>query len=457
MTAMYDDLIAMQQQVIATLQSYVAQFTAMRPGRVWYVDAASPGYTGKRPDLAFTTIQEAVNAASDGDRIEVAAGLYDEGVDAGQLDGLRIDKPVEIVGTGITTEVVNTDVAATSCVHLVGETGTDIAGLHIHEIFFDGDDATNPAGIDGFVCDYDFTFTRIHNCVITNFNRGWQQELYKPERILFITDNVFSCPKSINFEAGGSWPAIPDEGGIPSFIERNKFLISGDFALPGTGSGIYVNGNATQQVMFVTIKDNYFGLSGAEATIHFDQYTMFNSAISNTFGITFNDLSPAIGTVNIKDDAAIGLGNGGFPNIVKRNVGMRVANEWSHWGAQGALVVDGYTAPGTEFTKGAWVEFFGPASTAITKHGNLVAMTVEATTNDDTYEFEFAYGQSGSESVFGEWADRYGTGTSLVGTPETISSRDITPGTRIAVRVGSGNVDAAANTARIRLCLRTYE
>ena len=56
-------------------------FTASAEGVNWYVDASKTAGTGdgKSPETAFHTIQEAVEAASDGDTVSVAEGTYAEG------------------------------------------------------------------------------------------------------------------------------------------------------------------------------------------------------------------------------------------------------------------------------------------------------------------------------------------------------------------------------------------
>ena len=76
--------------------------SAAVPSVVWHVDAASPGGSGLLPTTAFRTIQEAIDAAQDGDVVEIAAGVYREQV-------VVADKKISLRGAGRDLTVIDAE------------------------------------------------------------------------------------------------------------------------------------------------------------------------------------------------------------------------------------------------------------------------------------------------------------------------------------------------------------
>jgi hypothetical protein len=102
---------------------YVVLLPVLVPLQDWYVDASAPGCptggSGTQSD-PYCRVQDAVNAAADGDTIRIAPGTY--------LENVVIDKDLDLVGTGGQEVTLLDGTASGSVVHVMDSVVT-LTGL----------------------------------------------------------------------------------------------------------------------------------------------------------------------------------------------------------------------------------------------------------------------------------------------------------------------------------------
>jgi hypothetical protein len=433
----------------AAIKLFSANYNEMFVGKTWYVKQGGTG-DGTKPETPLGTIQAACTAAASGDTVKIAVGAYDENL---TVDGLRITKALKIVGTGASTRIVNSNVAATSAIHLVGDTGiTDISGLDLSGILVEV-----PAGgtYSALVIDQDFRFPNIHHNFIIGPDAGNYCifiDVKRPDRIIQIHDNLLSGGLyNIYAKApDGTWAG----DAVVIFIERNTFLISGQFSAPGTGAGIYIQGDAISHTDMGLnfINYNTFMISLARACIHIGNEIGLTMVVGNTFGQTLSMMAPNI--VNLLDENVIGASGFGY-NVVKENKGMLERTQVSQENADGIGVSDGFVAPGDEWKWGAWTTIIAAAS--MTKHFRIKNISFIGVSADDSFAVQVAKGSAGVEEIIASWAGGL-SNAAPGGTHQlNLEAETIPPNSRIAIRIASSNGSAVSNSLSAKIIYNTME
>lgn len=124
---------------ISNLNTYVNAYGKT----LWYVDGTVlASGNGTSWNTAFKTIQEAVDAASSTDIINVTPGFYDENVNT---EGLLIEDKsfLKIVATGVGAIIRNTNASASACLTIRGTTEQSALGNELSNIKFLADDGMN--------------------------------------------------------------------------------------------------------------------------------------------------------------------------------------------------------------------------------------------------------------------------------------------------------------------------
>ena len=138
---------------------FAAPLFATSPAVTWYVDAkASPGGSGLYPASAFMSVQEAADAASSGDTVRIAAGVYRENV---VVDG----KSLTIVGAGREATVID----ANGSGRPLYLKGGGVAGTRIKSLCLANGRADVGGGlyVDAADVDVGFLDGKITDCVTT--------------------------------------------------------------------------------------------------------------------------------------------------------------------------------------------------------------------------------------------------------------------------------------------------
>ena len=146
--------------IIAFVAScFAASLLATSPAVTWYVDAkASPGGSGLNPAIAFTTIQAAVDVASSGDTVQIAAGVYRENV---IVEG----KSLTILGAGREATVID----ANGSGRPLYLKGSGISGTRVKSLCLANGRADVGAGLYVDTSDMDVGFLdgKITDCIST--------------------------------------------------------------------------------------------------------------------------------------------------------------------------------------------------------------------------------------------------------------------------------------------------
>ena len=206
------------------------EFTT-NPVYVWYVDVESSG-NGASWSEAFETIQEAIDAAGDGDEIWVKMGDY------ALSSQINVDKAVKIYGGFAGTESERDERNWQNNVTTVD--GQDVAyhcffitaGGTIDGFFITGGNAngsTSPDNCGGGIYTA-FSFPTITNCLLSGNSADYGSGIYNHNSSPTITNCIFAG-NSADLSGGG----ICNESSSPTIT---NCTFSGNSAVSG-GGGIY--------------------------------------------------------------------------------------------------------------------------------------------------------------------------------------------------------------------------
>src|SRR3989344_8384213 len=204
--------------------------------------------------INYTTIQDAINNASNGDVINISAGTYDE--------NLVIDKTIELVGSPNLDTIIQPTNTPSFCVYDVEIDADDVV---IENLFFDFNGISDTrGGVSGdtgiVVCD--LNEPPIKNVKILN-------------NIIYTGDGDTSSETGKNCDVSGL------------LIQGNKFYGDED----GSGEAIYIN--PFLGTKDVTIRDNEFygnlfsGVSIESSRVNVINNTFNSNTSQGNYGIRF--------------------------------------------------------------------------------------------------------------------------------------------------------------------------
>jgi hypothetical protein len=260
----------------------------------------------------FTTVQAAVDAAADGDRIKIAAGTYQ-----GEIS---ISKSITLVGAGADVTVITRDPASDPTVEVSGITtapGTTVTirALAVSGFAFCGPPepipCAHPSNGSAIVNGGDL---RLQNVAVTNtYGRGINNGGT-------LTLRGTSVSANLGRGVGGGVLNSATLTTYSSTITRNG--LSGINVLGG-GGGIANNGTAT--IHDSVISDNSGGQHGGgiqnagEMTLYSTtvsgNFGVFGAGISNYFAAGQLRLFDSQVTGNVAQDGGGGIENGGTASI----------------------------------------------------------------------------------------------------------------------------------------------
>ncbi|MBS1770192.1 MAG: right-handed parallel beta-helix repeat-containing protein, partial [Acidobacteria bacterium] len=259
----YDVVVMDANSSTDTIAAIVVGITPYS-GPTWYVSTTGSDSNTGTAGCPFATIQFAVNAASNGHSVNVAAGSYYENV--------LVDKSLDIggaVGTVVYPAMVgNVCSPGSLCSGASNVFLVRANNVTIHNLTVDGDNTGIGSGIDarnGIIVDHNsgtFTNLEVHDVTVQNI---WLRGIMQGSGGTFnfhdnTVSNVQSDPASIGIFGFGGHGSIQNNtvSGCNDAIASNQGIggnleISGN-TVTNSGSGVHVdnwNGGGT-----VTIHDN---------------------------------------------------------------------------------------------------------------------------------------------------------------------------------------------------------
>ncbi|MDD4923415.1 MAG: right-handed parallel beta-helix repeat-containing protein [Dehalococcoidales bacterium] len=315
-----------------------------------YVDDDYTEATGGWNVTHFATIQSAINAASPGDTINVAAGTYTEQV--------LIQRSVQLVGDGAGSAVIQLPAARTDTAAAGGKSWDYIIAAYpvsgtidvvIDGFTIDADGLAKQAGTDGLVGvlfnNVNGAQSGLNNCVIQGFEQveyeSWGIRVYGDSGVTIDNNTIIDYTRdgiTVSGDAGvGDDPVVTISdntltgSALPlngiSILDGATGTISGNTvsgltrSTPWAAVGIMVDTSTGVQINNNTINGCFYGIylgdatdttvSGNTLTDNIKRGISLHNASGNTiFGNTIN--GPAAGT----DDVGIGLANGSANNTI---------------------------------------------------------------------------------------------------------------------------------------------
>ena len=242
----------------------------------------------------FTTIQGAIDKATDGDTIAVSAGTYDE-----QLD---IDKDVTISGADMSTTIIQPTAAPV---------------LGTFDIKFDA--GSSGSTLENFTLDFNSTdgLRSGLGIVVSDFGGPTVTDVTIQNNEIFmgLGEGAATVGKGVGIQTGKD----ADVSGL--LITGNEFhgdpTDTGD-GLTNGGEGVYINPNAGAGP--ITVSDNTFdghlftgiSIESSDVTVSGNTLTQLGPTITNTQGIRLNDFvgGETYDDIVITDNAVSGFENG---------------------------------------------------------------------------------------------------------------------------------------------------
>jgi len=239
--------------VMDNVQTTITPHTA----RVWYVDAATGGDPLEDGSAAhpFDTIQEGLEAASDGDTVEVAAGTYEETL-------YWVSKELALVGADAGTAIVDAG-AAGRCLRMRYVPG----GALVEGLTFTNGSAHGGGGIL-----LEHSSPTLENCVVT----GNHSSAYGGGVFINGCSSVVMCGNTFSYnDADADGGALAAHSITSLYAEDNRF--TGNSATKGGALNL---ADSTVMLIGNTISDNTTIRDGAVSVWYCQSATFIGNTIS---------------------------------------------------------------------------------------------------------------------------------------------------------------------------------
>jgi hypothetical protein len=331
-------------------------------------------------DPNCATIQAAVNAASSGDTVQVAAGVYAEHVTVG--------KDLTISGAGAAQTVV--DGTQSGRVFNIGGTVT-LSGMTVTN----GETSGDGGGI------FNSGTLAVTNCIISNNSAGSDGGggINNDTGILTLTDSIVSNNSALNGGGILNSTFLPNKG----ITTITNSIVSGNFTIDdgGTGGGIF-NSTGTLNIINSTISNN-----------------SINNSI-NTNGVGGGICNANEGTLNVTgstfNNNLAGFGGGIYnTNATMTVTGSTFSNNAARFGGG---IYNGYTTSVTSSTfsgnsgNGGGINTNGP----LTITSSIIAGNTTTTSGPDLRGTFTSHGHNLVGKSDGSTGFASGTNGDIVGT-----------------------------------------
>ncbi len=292
-------------------RTYRPLFETMEDRRLlatWTVDDDFVGVACDTSDRRCETIQEAVNAASAGDKITVKAGTYNENVDVG--------KKLTIVGSGNpTVDPVDTDAGApdgaTAYGFFLHANDIVIKGFNIQDNSANGNGSSDADNTVGIGTSNQFSGYKIQGNTIRGNTFGIYLNTSTSNGAHFteVTGNSFDSNNSPGAASGNG--IYSDQGARKVRIQNNKFRGHDNCDVLFTNAGVA----GTPLQIGITIKNNSSVSSGNG--FEFIGVQLSEISNNNIFASNFNGVQLSGSDVNItvKNNVMKNVGTQGFSGI----------------------------------------------------------------------------------------------------------------------------------------------